>query len=148
MQRDLVLPARGRELVDGVGEDRAVDHDGVAGGGELDRRRDHGSADRVVLLRRFRQPRIDPAADDGEQEVVDAEVHAPLERCRHGAAHRRLPDARRAGDDEQSVHGVAQSNLSAEYFISFCHLWVASMVRMVPDFERITIDCVLAPLPQ
>ena len=43
---------------------------------------------------------------------------------------------------------VGQSNLSAEYRISFCHLWVASMVRMVPDFERMTSDWVLAPLPQ
>ena len=32
--------------------------------------------------------------------------------------------------------------------MSFCHRWVASIVRMVPDFERITRDCVLAPSPQ
>ena len=51
-------------------------------------------------------------------------------------------------DDAAELTLADQSNLSAEYFINFCHLWVASMVRMVPDFERITIDCVLAPLPQ
>ena len=58
-------------------------------------------------------------------------------------------DEPRLGRSERRrATGACQSNLSAEYFISFCHLWVASMVRMVPDFERITSDCVLAPLPQ
>ncbi len=60
--------------------------------------------------------------------------------------HDRRRARRRRPDDPRTTR--RQSNLSAEYFISFCHLWVASMVRIVPDFERITIDCVLAPLPQ
>ena len=37
---------------------------------------------------------------------------------------------------------------TAEYDMSFVHLCVAPMMRMVPDFERITRLCVLAPSPQ
>ena len=32
--------------------------------------------------------------------------------------------------------------------MSFVQRWVASMLRIVPDFERITRLCVLAPSPQ
>ena len=37
---------------------------------------------------------------------------------------------------------------TAEYDMSFVHLCVAPMMRIVPDFERITRLCVLAPSPQ
>ena len=99
-------------------------------------------------MRRFRQPGVDPAADDGEQELVDAEVHAPLQRRRHGGLTDDFPTPDAPVTTSSPSTASRQSNFSAEYFMSFCHLWVASMVRMVPDFERITIDCVLAPLPQ
>ncbi len=32
--------------------------------------------------------------------------------------------------------------------MSFCQRWVASIVRIVPDFDRITSVSVLAPSPQ
>ena len=79
----------------------------------------------------------DRAAHDCATDDRAAEHHYDCAGIRHDRA-----------DDAAELTLADQSNLSAEYFINFCHLWVASMVRMVPDFERITIDCVLAPLPQ
>ena len=32
--------------------------------------------------------------------------------------------------------------------MSFFHRWVASILRIVPDFDRITSDCVVAPSPR
>ena len=41
-----------------------------------------------------------------------------------------------------------QSNLNDEYRMSLCQRWRASILRIVPDFDRITNDCVPAPSPQ
>src|SRR6476619_3765388 len=101
-------------------------HEGVLNGRVLRASRSARSAQRTVPApERFRAP-------TGE---TRAHGHALV--CLWILIHKR-------GDGGRT----RQSNLNAEYFINFCHLWVASMVRMVPDFERITIDCVLAPFPQ
>ena len=44
--------------------------------------------------------------------------------------------------------GTQLPQRTAEYDMSFVQRWVASMMRIVPDFERITRLCVLAPSPQ
>src|SRR5581483_470005 len=41
-----------------------------------------------------------------------------------------------------------QAKLIDEYRISFFQRWVASILRIVPDFDRMTSDCVLAPSPR
>lgn len=37
---------------------------------------------------------------------------------------------------------------TAEYSLSLDRRWYASIIRTVPDFDRITMDCVVAPPPE
>ena len=69
---------------------------------------------------------------------------------------RRAPRARGGGDrrapappiGDRRDRGAQLPQRTAEYDMSFVHLCVAPTMRIVPDFERITRLCVLAPSPQ
>src|SRR5437660_1434072 len=100
MKRNAGAPAHLSNALEAVGKPMSVEDDGVTAGSELNRGRRECAADDVVLVRRFGQPRVDPAVDNELQEHVASDVHAVLEGGGDETRHRRLADAGRATDGE------------------------------------------------
>jgi hypothetical protein len=97
----------------------------------------------LVALRRRRHP-IWPYLVLAGVATFTVAISFAIQRYRSG----RRGDARARGVGRHLLRTVASPQRTAEYDMSFVHLCVAPMMRIVPDFERITRLCVLAPSPQ
>ena len=87
-----------------------------------------------------------PAPEDVDEDVELAEAEGALARAelRLSRGRRHAPPSRPSGGRTGRRRG-AQSNEIELNSASLASAWLASILRSVPDLERMTSDCVVAP---